>query len=121
MIKFHFNLAPNPTNVAQCLEEMGLKYEIVPVHTHGRAAHARVLAVNPNAKVPAINDAGATVFDSNAILIYLAEKTGQYLPGTSLRATGVLNSMTGYMCVAAILELRQLSLTRKSSDKLESL
>ena len=33
MIKFYFNLAPNPTKVALCLEEMGLKYEIVPVDT----------------------------------------------------------------------------------------
>src|SRR5262245_23031698 len=39
MIKFHFNLAPNPTNVAQCLEEMGLKYEIVPVDTRKGEQH----------------------------------------------------------------------------------
>ncbi|HLM12047.1 MAG TPA: glutathione S-transferase family protein, partial [Reyranella sp.] len=80
MIKFYFNLAPNPTKVALCLEEMGLKYEIVPVDTRKGEQHtAEFLAVNPNAKVPAIIDDGVTVFDSNAILLYLAEKTGRFL------------------------------------------
>jgi GST-like protein len=93
MIKFYFNLAPNPTKVALCLEEMGLKYEIVPVDTRKGEQHtAEFLAVNPNAKVPAIIDDGVTVFDSNAILLYLAEKTGQFLPGTSLKARGEMLS-----------------------------
>ena len=81
MIKFYYNLAPNPTKVALCLEEMGLPYELVPVDTRKAEQHASTfLAINPNAKVPAIIDNGATVFDSNAILLYLAEKTGQFLP-----------------------------------------
>jgi len=93
MIKFYFNLAPNPTKVALCLEEMGLKYEIVPVDTRKGEQHtAAFLAVNPNAKVPAIVDDGVTVFDSNAILLYLAEKTEQFLPGTSLKARGEMLS-----------------------------
>jgi GST-like protein len=93
MIKFYFNLAPNPTKVALCLEEMSLKYEIVPVDTRKGEQHtAEFLAVNPNAKVPAIIDDGVTVFDSNAILLYLAEKTGQFLPGTSLKARGEMLS-----------------------------
>ena len=93
MIKFYFNLAPNPTKVALCLEEMGLKYEIVPVDTRKGEQHTPAfLAVNPNAKVPAIVDDDVTVFDSNAILLYLAEKTGQFLPGTSLKARGEMLS-----------------------------
>ena len=77
MIKFYFNLAPNPTKVALCLEEMGLTYEIVPVDTRKGEQHTPAfLAINPNAKVPAIVDDDVTVFDSNAILLYLAEKTG---------------------------------------------
>ena len=81
MIKFYYNLAPNPTKVALCLEEMGLPYELVPVDTRKGEQHTpEFLAINPNAKVPAIVDDGATVFDSNAILLYLAEKTGKFLP-----------------------------------------
>jgi GST-like protein len=81
MLKFYYNLAPNPTKVALCLEEMGLQYELVPVDTRKGEQHTPAfLAINPNAKVPAIVDDGATVFDSNAILLYLAEKTGKFLP-----------------------------------------
>ena len=81
MIKFYYNMAPNPMKVALCLEEMGLSYELVPVDTRKGEQHApEYLAINPNAKVPAIIDDGETVFDSNAILLYLAEKTGKFLP-----------------------------------------
>ncbi|WP_421998639.1 glutathione S-transferase family protein [Reyranella sp.] len=93
MLKFYYNLAPNPMKVALCLEEMGLKYELVPVDTRkGEQHQPEYLAVNPNAKVPAIVDDGVTVFDSNAILLYLAEKTGKFLPGTSLAARGEMLS-----------------------------
>ena len=81
MIRFHYNLAPNPTKVALCLEEMGLAYEPVPVDTRKGEQHSpEFLKINPNAKVPAIVDGDQVVFDSNAILLYLAEKTGQFLP-----------------------------------------
>src|SRR5471032_457903 len=93
MIKFYYNLAPNPTKVALCLEEMGLPYELVPVDTRkGEQHQPAFLAVNPNAKLPAIVDGDATVFDSNAILLYLAEKTGKFLPGKSLAERGELLS-----------------------------
>ncbi len=81
MIKFYWNTAPNPAKVALCLEEMGLPYEIVPIDTRKGDQHKpEFLAINPNAKVPAIVDDGETIFDSNAILLYLAEKTGKFLP-----------------------------------------
>ena len=80
MIKFYYNLAPNPTKVALALEEMGLPYELVPVDTRKGDQHKpEFLAINPNAKVPAIVDEGTPIFDSNAILLYLAEKTGKFL------------------------------------------
>ncbi len=93
MIKFYYNLAPNPTKVALCLEEMGLPYELVPIDTRKGEQHTpSYLAINPNAKVPAIIDGDATVFDSNAILLYLAEKTGRFLPSPSPASRGELLS-----------------------------
>ena len=81
MIRFYYNLAPNPMKVALCLEETGLAYEPIPVDTRRGEQFAQAYAaINPNAKVPAIVDGDVTVFDSNAILLYLAGKTGQFLP-----------------------------------------
>lgn len=81
MITFYYNLAPNPMKVALFLEESGLPYEAIPVDTrHGDQHQPAYMALNPNAKVPTIQDDGVTVFDSNAILLYLAEKTGTFLP-----------------------------------------
>lgn len=81
MIKFYYNTAPNPAKVALFLEESGLPYEVIPVDTRKGEQHAPAyMAINPNAKVPAIEDEGSVVFDSNAILLYLAEKSGKFLP-----------------------------------------
>jgi GSH-dependent disulfide-bond oxidoreductase len=84
MLKFYFNGSPNPTKVALFLEEAGVAYQPVPVDTRvGDQFAPEYLAVNPNSKVPAIDDDGVKVFDSNAILLYLAEKTGKFLPPIS--------------------------------------
>ncbi|MEO1082014.1 MAG: glutathione S-transferase N-terminal domain-containing protein [Pseudomonadota bacterium] len=81
MLKFFYNAAPNPMKVALFLEESGLEYEPQPVDSKRGDQHTSTFkAINPNAKVPAIIDDGHAVFDSNAILLYLAEKTGQFLP-----------------------------------------
>jgi GST-like protein len=72
--------------VALFLEEAGLPYEAIPVDTRKGEQHAPAfLALNPNAKVPVLVDGATTVFDSNAILLYLADKTGQFLPPASER------------------------------------
>jgi len=93
MIKFYYSGAPNPMKVALCLEEMGLDYEPIPVDTRKGEQHtAQYLAINPNAKVPAIVDGDATVFDSNAILLYLADKTGKFLPAKGDKLRGELLS-----------------------------
>jgi GSH-dependent disulfide-bond oxidoreductase len=93
MLKFYFNGSPNPTKVALFLEEAGLAYEAIPVDTRkGQQFSPEYLALNPNGKVPAIVDDGVTVFDSNAILLYLAEKTGKFLPGQTLAARAELLS-----------------------------
>ena len=93
MLKFYYSGAPNPTKVALFLEEASLPYEAIPVDTRKGDQHKpEYLAVNPNAKVPAIVDGDAVVFDSNAILLYLAEKTGKFLPQNSPKARGELLS-----------------------------
>lgn len=86
MLKFYFNGSPNPTKVALFLEEAGLPYEAIPVDTRkGDQFKPAYQALNPNNKVPTIVDGDVTVFDSNAILLYLAEKTGKFLPPASAR------------------------------------
>lgn len=81
MIKFYYHPSPNPAKVALMLEETGLPYELVPVDTRKGEQHAAAFkAINPNAKTPALVDGEAVIFDSNAILLYLAEKTGRFLP-----------------------------------------
>jgi GST-like protein len=94
MITFYYSLAPNPMKVALFLEEAGLPYEAVPVDTRkGEQFSPELTALNPNNKVPVIRDGDATIFDSNAILLYLAEKTGQFLPPeNTLAARGELLS-----------------------------
>lgn len=86
MITFYFNLAPNPAKIALFLEETQLPYEAVPVDTAKGEQHLPAFrAINPNGKVPAIIDSEgpggkeARIFDSTAILLYLAEKTGRLL------------------------------------------
>ena len=86
MICFYFHPTPNPAKVALLLEEAGLPYEVVPVDTSKGEQHtATFRAINPNGKVPAITDTEgpggreARVFDSTAILLYLAEKTAEFL------------------------------------------
>lgn len=77
MIKLFFHPTPNPLKVALYLEETSLPYELVPVDTLKGEQHlAGFRSINPNGKVPAIDDNGVRVFDSTAILLYLAEKSG---------------------------------------------
>ena len=84
MIKFYYHPSPNPLKIALFLEESGLDYETVPVDTRkGEQHESAFLAINPNAKTPALTDGDITVFDSNAILLYLAEKSGKFAPTDS--------------------------------------
>src|SRR6266436_3564689 len=77
MIKFYYSLAPNPMKVDT---------------RKGEQHQPAFLAINPNAKVPAIVDGDVTVFDSSAILLYLAEKTGKFLPAKTDKARAELLS-----------------------------
>lgn len=87
MIDFHYWPTPNGHKVTLFLEEAGLDYSIHPVNIgKGDQFRPEYLAFSPNNKMPAIVDhapadggAPQTVFESGAILLYLAEKTGQFL------------------------------------------
>ena len=87
MIKFYYNTSPNPMKIALCLEEMNLPYEAIPIDTRKGDQHSDSFkAINPNAKAPAIKDDGNIIFDSNAILLYLAEKTGKFTTKNTIKA-----------------------------------
>src|SRR3954465_13083831 len=93
MLKFYYSGAPNPTKVALFLEEAGMPDEPIPVDTRKGDQHKPdFLKINPNAKVPAIVDGDAIVFDSSAILLYLGDKTGKFIPAKSDKARGELLS-----------------------------
>jgi GSH-dependent disulfide-bond oxidoreductase len=93
MLKFYFNGSPNPTKIALFLEEAGIPFEPMPVDTRkGEQFSPAIVALNPNAKVPVIVDDGVVVFDSNAILLYLAEKHGKFLPANTPANRGQLLS-----------------------------
>jgi len=93
MIKFYYHPSPNPAKVALLLEEAGLRYEVVPVDTRkGEQFEPAFLAINPNGKTPALTDGEAKIFDSTAILLYLARKVGRFLSEETDEARGEMLS-----------------------------
>ena len=88
MIDLHFWPTPNGHKITMFLEESGLDYRIVPVNIGaGEQFRPEFLAISPNNRMPAIVDRAPadggepiSVFESGAILVYLAEKTGRFLP-----------------------------------------
>ena len=85
MIDFYTWTTPNGRKVSIALEEMGTPYTVHAIDLKaGEQKSARFLAINPNGRIPAIVDRAEddfAVFESGAILVYLAEKSGQLLPG----------------------------------------
>jgi GST-like protein len=88
MIDLHYWTTPNGHKVTMFLEETGTPYNIIPVNIgKGQQFNPDFLKVSPNNRIPAIVDhepkgggAPVSVFESGAILLYLAEKTGKFLP-----------------------------------------
>ena len=82
MIDLYTFTTPNGRKASIMLEEIGLDYTVHSVDiTKGEQFAPEFVAINPNSKIPAIvdRDAELTIFESGAILIYLAEKTGKLL------------------------------------------
>lgn len=83
MIELYTHTTPNGRKISIMLEEVGLPYNVHQVNiAKGEQLSPEFTAINPNGKIPAIidRDTDITVFESGAILIYLAEKTGKFLP-----------------------------------------
>jgi GSH-dependent disulfide-bond oxidoreductase len=92
MIELHTYNTPNGRKISVALEEMGLPYQVRVVDiTKDQQFDPAFLKISPNNKIPAIVDpdgpggAPVSVFESGAILLYLGEKTGRFLP-VDLRA-----------------------------------
>ena len=93
MIDVHYWTTPNGHKVTIFLEEAGLEYKIIPVNIgKGEQFKADFLAVSPNNRIPAIVDCNPadggkpiSVFESGAILLYLADKTGKFI-GKDIRS-----------------------------------
>ena len=97
MIDLYFDHTPNGQKVHIMLEECGLPYNLILIDIgKGDQFHPEFLKISPNNKVPAIVDhdgpggAPVAIFESGAILLYLAEKTGRFLPTDPLKRLDVL-------------------------------
>ena len=83
MIDFYTFTTPNGRKVSIMLEELALPYNVHSIDISKNDQFTpEFIAINPNSKIPAIIDqeTGITVFESGAILMYLAEKSGKFLP-----------------------------------------
>src|SRR5664279_2433444 len=88
MITLHYWPTPNGHKITICLEEAALPYQIVPVNIgKGEQFLPKFLAIAPNNRMPAIVDdappdggAPLSIFESGAILVYLANRCGRFLP-----------------------------------------
>ena len=96
MITLYSWTTPNGRKISIALEEMGLPYEVRPINISANEQFgAEFLVVAPNNKIPAIVDHDApggpvSLFESGAILIYLAERSGRFLPASGAGRARVL-------------------------------
>jgi GSH-dependent disulfide-bond oxidoreductase len=80
-IKLYTAATPNGWKISIALEEMGLPYEVRVIDFASQEQKADwYVRLNPNGRIPTLDDEGFILFESGAILIYLAEKTGKFLP-----------------------------------------
>jgi len=94
MIDLYTAPTPNGWKASIALEELGLPYEVHPINLMaGEQKHPDYVKLNPNGRIPTIVDRDAgnfAVFESGAILVYLAEKTGRLMPTDPLGRSRVI-------------------------------
>lgn len=102
MIDLHYSATPNGQKIAIMLEEIGAPYRVIPYDIfEGDQLTAEFGRINPNHKLPAIVDQDpadadipVAVFESGAILQYLAEKSGRFLPASGAARAATLSWLT---------------------------
>lgn len=102
MIDLHYSATPNGQKIAIMLEEIGADYRVIPYDIfNGDQLTAEFGRINPNHRLPAIVDQApaeggdpVTVFESGAILQYLAEKSGCFLPASGAARAAALSWLT---------------------------
>ena len=98
MIDLYYAATPNGLKARLCMEEAGIEHRLVPVNLgKGEQFRPEYLAISPNNKIPAIVDHAPadggepiTMFESGAILLYIAEKTGRLIPADLRRRAEVV-------------------------------
>ncbi len=93
MIELYTWTTPNGRKVSILLEELGFEYEVHPINIgQGEQKKPEFLAICPNGKIPAIveRETGLTLFESGAIMLYLAEKHGKFIPADPLKKARVV-------------------------------
>lgn len=91
MITLYTAATPNGYKVSVALEELGLPYAVRAIDLMaGEQKEPWFLRLSPNGRIPAIEDDGLAIFESGAILIHLAEKTGRLLPADARGRSRVL-------------------------------
>jgi GSH-dependent disulfide-bond oxidoreductase len=93
MLDLYTDATPNGLKVSICLEELGLKYNVHRVFLGGDQMTAEFTKLNPNNKIPVLVDNGFVLTESNAILLYLAEKNGRLLPKEGQLRAKVVEAM----------------------------
>ncbi len=105
MIDLYYWPTPNGWKISIALEEMGLDYRVVPVNIQkGEQFEPDFLKISPNNRMPAIVDqnpadggAPISVFETGAILLYLADKTGQFIPADIRGRNELIEWLMGQM------------------------
>lgn len=100
MLDLYTSATPNGWKASVTLEELGLDYNVHPIALQsGEQKQPDFVAINPNGRIPALVDDGFAIFESGAIMVHLAEKTGRLMPtdahGRSLVLQWLMFQMSG--------------------------
>ena len=93
MLDLYTDATPNGLKISIALEEMGLDYNTHQIYLGGEQSTPEFTAMNPNQKIPVLVDDGLVLTESGAILLYLADKSGQFLPADPKARTATIEAL----------------------------